>query len=152
MCAMRLSTGLRNKMLAGASGSGGLKAILDGGYLDIFTGAQPASADYVETGTKLVRVSSTSGTGANDGLRFGTAANGILPLTVPAWTGLVSVAGVAGWARFYGTGGTSGTSGTDVRLDMSVGVSGADLNLSHTSLVASSVLTINTFSITDPAE
>lgn len=150
--AIRLGTGLRNQMLNGIAGTGGLKTILDGGYLDIFTGAQPASADHVETGTKLIRISSTSGTAASDGLRFGTAANGAIPLTVPVWSGVVSVAGVAGWARFYGTAGTSGTSGSALRMDMSVGVSGADLNLSHTSLVVSSVLTISTFNITEPAE
>ena len=150
--AIRLSTGLRNAMLAGAAGSGGLKAILDGGVLDIFTGSQPASADYVETGTKLVRISSTSGTTVDDGLRFGTAAAGVLPRTTPAWNGIVAVAGVAGWARFYGTGGTAGTSATERRMDMSVGVSGADLNLSYTTLVADSVVTIPTFNITNPAE
>ena len=152
MCAMRLGTGLRNKLLAGASGSGGLKAILDGGVMDIFTGSQPASADYVETGTKLIRISSTSGSAATDGLLFGTSASGILPRTTPAWTGVVTVAGVAGWFRFYGTAGTSGTSATANRIDGAVGVSGADLNLSHTSLVVDSVLTISTFNITQPAE
>jgi len=150
--ALRIGTGTRNKLLAGASGTGGLKAILDGGFMDIFTGSQPASADYVETGTKLIRISSTSGVGVNDGLRFGTAAAGVLPRTTPAWTGAVSVAGVAGWFRLYGTGGTSGTSATADRIDGAVGVSGADLNLSHTNLVVDSVLTISTFNITQPAE
>lgn len=149
--ALRIGTGTRNKLLSGASGSGGLKAILDGGVMDIFTGSQPASANYVETGTKLIRISSTSGSAATDGLRFGTAAAGIQPLTVPAWTGVVTVAGVAGWFRFYGTAGTSGTSATADRMDGAVGVSGADLNLSHTSLVVDSVLTISSFNITQPA-
>jgi hypothetical protein len=150
--AVRLSTGIRNKLLDGYTGTGGLKSILVGGFLDIYTGSQPVSADYVETGSKLVRISSTSGTAASDGLRFGTAATGTLPLTVPVWSGKVILAGVAGWARFYGTGGTSGTSATENRIDMSVGVSGADLNLSHTSLTLDSTLTINTFSITETAE
>jgi hypothetical protein len=143
---------MRNALLGGAGGTAGLKSILNGGVLDIFTGSQPASADYVETGTKLVRISSTSGTTVNDGLRFGTASEGIIPLTNPAWTGSVSVAGVAGWFRFYGTTGTSGTSATTWRFDGAVGVSGADLNLSHTNLALSSVLTITGFNITQPAE
>ena len=66
MCAVRLSTGLRTALLGGAGGTAGLKTLLEGGVLDIFTGSQPVSADYVETGTKLVRISSTSGTGVND--------------------------------------------------------------------------------------
>jgi hypothetical protein len=150
--AIRLSTGLRSALLGGTGGTQGLKNILDGGVLDIFTGAQPASADSVETGSKLVRISSTSGVGVSDGLRFGTASSGVLPLTTPTWQGAVILAGVAGWARFYGTGGTSGTSSTEKRLDMSVGVSGADLNLTHTSLALDTTLTIKTFNITEPAE
>jgi len=158
--AIRLSTGIRTAMLSaggvGTGGTGGLKTLLGGGVLDIFTGSQPASADYIETGTKLVRISSTSGvmyggTGA-DGLKFGTAAAGVLGRTVPAWTGSVIVTGVAGWFRFYGTTGTSGTSATTWRFDGGVGVSGADLNLSHTDLVLDSVLTLSTFNITQPAE
>jgi hypothetical protein len=153
--AIRRSTGLRTAILNGVASTGGtvgLRGILDGGVLDIFTGSQPASADYVETGTKLLRISSTQGTTVTDGLRFGTAAAGVLPLTTPAWQGLVTVAGVAGWARFYGTGATSGTSATERRFDMSVGVSGADLNLSHTSLSLNEVQTILTFNITEPSE
>jgi hypothetical protein len=124
---------------------------MDGGVLDIFTGSQPASAGYVEKGTKLIRISSTSGSGATDGLRFGTASAGVLPLTTPAWTGSVITAGVAGWFRFYGTGATSGTSATEKRFDGAVGVSGSDLNLSHTNLVADTVLTLTAFNITEPA-
>ena len=154
--AVRLSTGLRTAMLSaggiGTGGTGGLKTLLDGGVMDIFTGSQPASADYVETGTKLVRISSASGTTNLDGLRFGTAVAGVLPRTTPIWSGVVSVAGVAGWFRFYGTTGTSGTSATTWRFDGGVGVSGADLNLSHTDLVVDSVLTLSTFNITQPAE
>ena len=151
--AIRLSTGLRTALLGGAGGTAGLKTLLEGGVLDIFTGSQPASADYVETGTKLVRISSTSGTGNNDGLRFGTAAAGVIGLTTPAWSGvIISPGGVAGWFRFYGTTGTSGTSSTTWRFDGACGVSGADLNLSYTSLVAASVLSISTFNITEPAE
>ena len=146
--AIRLSTGLRT----GLCGTFGIKDALDGGVLDIFTGSQPASADYVETGTKLVRISSTSGTGLNDGLRFGTAAAGTLPRTTPAWSGIVTVAGVAGWFRFYGTGGTSGSSANEKRFDGAVGVAGADLNLSYTNLVVDSVLTIPTANIAEPAE
>jgi hypothetical protein len=156
--ALRLSTGIRTALLSaggiGTGGTGGLKTLLDGGVMDIFTGSQPASADYVETGSKLVRISSTSGTRDHgpDGLRFGTAAAGVLPLTVPAWSGAVSLAGVAGWFRLYGTTGTAGTSATTWRIDGAVGVSGADLNLSHTNLALSSVLTITSFNITQPAE
>ena len=147
--ALRLSTGLRTAMLGG---TGGIKDLMTNGVMDIFTGSQPVSADYVETGVKLVRISSTSGTGVADGLKFGTAAAGVLPIGTPAWTGPVLAAGVAGWFRFYGSGGISGTNGTALRFDGAVGIAGAELDLTHTNLALNSLLTITAANITQPAE
>lgn len=149
--AFRLSTGLRNALL----GEDDFKSLMNNGWLDIFTGSQPASADAIEPGTKLVRVSSTSGIGVGDGCKFGTVGSGVLPIGTPSWQGVVLVTGVAGWGRYYassGTGGMAGTSGTALRFDFSVGVSGADLNLSHTNLTATAAISISTANVTQPAE
>lgn len=151
--ALRLSTGLRTAMIGTGGNSFGL--LMNNGWLDIFTGSQPASADYVETGTKLARISSTSGILPADGCKFGTAATGLLPIGTPAWTGVVQVAGVAGWFRFYGssgTGGATGTNGTAYRFDGGCGLTGADLELTHTNLALGSTLTISTANVTEPAE
>jgi hypothetical protein len=148
--ALRLSTGLRNA-LVGTNGQG-FGEIMNNGVLDIFTGSQPASADYVETGTKLVRISSTCGTGVGDGLKFGTTGSGLLTIGTPAWQGSTLVDGVAGWFRFYGSGGVAGTNGTAIRFDGAVGVSGSDLDLRYTNLSAGAVITIKTANVTQPAE
>lgn len=151
--ALRLSTGLVNEMM-GTAGKN-FRELLQNGWMDIYTGSQPVTADLVETGTKLCRISSTCGTAVEDGLKFGTAASGILPIGTPAWQGVVAAAGVAGWFRYYGssgTGGATGSNGTAIRFDGSIGVSGADLNLSHTSLTLSSILTITSVNITQPKE
>jgi hypothetical protein len=140
--------------MVGTSGKN-FRELLNNGWLDIYTGSQPLTADKVETGTKLCRVSSTCGTGVEDGCKFGTSSNGILPIGTPQWGGTVIASGVAGWFRYYGssgTGGETGTSGTAIRFDGSIGVSGGDLNLSHTSLTESSVLTITSVTITQPQE
>ena len=150
--ALRLSTGLRTALLGD---NGGFKELMNNGWIDIFTGSQPASADYVETGTKLIRISSTAGSAVGDGLKFGTAGTGVLPLTTPKWQGEVLNDGVAGWFRFYGssgTGGLAGTNGTALRIDGNCGVSGSDLVLSHTTFVTESIVTIKTFYLTQPAE
>jgi hypothetical protein len=148
--AIRLSTGLRNK-LAGTDGQGFGEA-MNNGVLDIYTGAQPTDANQVETGTKLVRLSSTSGTAAEDGLKFGTTGDGTLTIGTPAWSGLILASGVAGWFRFYGSGGTAGSSATAIRFDGAVGVSGSDLDLTHTNLTKDATLTIKSATIVQPAE
>lgn len=148
--AVRLSTGLRNA-LVGTDGAG-FGEIMNNGVLDIYTGAQPSSADAVETGTKLCRISSTSGTAAEDGLKFGTTGSGVLTIGTPAWTGVVLVDGVAGWFRFYGSGGVAGTSSTAIRFDGAVGISGSDLDLTHTNLTKDAVLAIKAATIVQPAE
>ena len=145
--ALKLSTGVRDA-LANATG---LKSIFNGGFLDIYTGGQPASPDYAETGSRLVRISGTSGTG---GVTFGTAGAGALPKSNDIWSGVISVAGVAGYFRLYGTAGTtgcsSGTSGTAQRIDGNVGVSGSDLVLANTSLTLGATITIDGFTLGVP--
>jgi len=55
--ATRLSTGLRNFLLA----KGSLAQAFNGGVLDVRTGSQPASANDAATGTKLVTFTNASG-------------------------------------------------------------------------------------------
>ena len=141
--ALRISNGMRTQL----AGTGGLKSLCNNGFLDLYTGGQPASADYTETGTKLLRIL-VAGTG---GVKFGTAAAGILPKNAETWNGTVAVAGVAGYFRLYGTDGTTGTSATERRIDGNVGVSGSDLVLSNTTLVLGATLTIDTFSLEVPS-
>lgn len=152
MCALRLSTGTRAALL----GTSGVRELLSGGWVDIYTGSQPLTADLAETGTKLATISSTSGTGAADGVILGTAGTvGIMPIGLPAWSGVVTAAGIAGWFRFYGssgTGGLHGSSGTGIRVDGNCGISGADMTLTHTNLALDSTLTITAANITQPAE
>jgi hypothetical protein len=147
MCAVRLSTGMRNGMV----GTKGIAEMFNGGFMKIYTGGQPASADYAETGTLLATIGTTSGTGANDGLVFGTAGGGAIPKSVSVWSGVIGAAGVAGWFRLYGTAGTTGTSASEVRMDGNVGVSGSDLVLANTSLTLNATLTIDTATFTQPA-
>ena len=145
--ALRQSTSTRTAL----AGTRGLKDIYNGGYIDIYSGGQPASADYAETGSKLVRITIASGGAATAGITFGTAAAGLLPKSGTSWSGVVLLAGVAGWFRLYGTGGTSGSSESERRTDGNVGVSGSDLVLANTSLTLSSTLTIDTFTLGVPA-
>lgn len=145
--ALRLSTGLRT----GMAGALGLKTMLNGGYIDVYSGGQPTTADLAETGVKLGRITLSSGTSATSGLTFGTVGDGLLPKSADVWSGVMSVSGVAGYFRLYGTASTSGSSGTAQRLDGNVGISGSDMVLANTSLVAGATLTIDTFSLEVPS-
>jgi hypothetical protein len=139
--ALRLSTGARNGLL----GASGIETLFNGGKIRIYSGAQPASADYAETGSLLVTITSTSGTA---GVVFGTAANGVITKEATVWSGVIAAAGNAGWFRLYGTAGTTGSSATEVRMDGNVGVSGSDLVLANPALVLNATLTLDQFSLT----
>jgi hypothetical protein len=145
-------------MRTGLAGNSGIKGMFDGGFILIYSGGQPVSADAAETGVLLCRVATGSYAGGSGtgGLKFGTAADGVIPKSSDVWSGTIGVAGVAGYFRFLGTGGTtgqmgsSGTSGTGVRLDGNVGMPGSDLVLANTSLVLGATLTIDQFSLNVP--
>jgi len=146
---IRLSTGLRNKLLDGGSG-GGIKGAFNLGFISIRTGSQPTTADVGATGSELGVVSVSGG---GTGLTFDAAASGTIAKAVAeTWrfTGLIE--GTAGWFRLYAPGDTiANASSSAARLDGSIGTSGADLNLSNLAIVASQVNTCDSFSITMPA-
>jgi hypothetical protein len=151
---VRLSTGLRNN-LAGNTGFG---ATFDNGVIYIYSGPQPLTADSAVSGTLLGKVTVDGGAFA-----FGTATNG-LGFDAPA-SGVVSkaaaenwkftgiAAGTAGWFRLMGNASDNlGASTTLPRMDGSIGVSGADLNLSNISIAVDAPNTIDVFQFTIPAQ
>lgn len=146
---MRLSTGLRGKVLDGGAG-GGFKGALNLGFIAILTGSMPASPDNPATGTLLGTVSVNAG---GTGLTFDASVAGVLSkAAAEVWkfTGLVD--GVAGYFRFYPPGDTiTNTSTTAARLDGTIGTSGADLNLSNIQITTAQSNTVDAFTITQPA-
>jgi hypothetical protein len=138
--ALKLSTGLRTKIL----GTNSLKALLDGGCLKIYTGAQPATPETTESGSLLVTISATtSGTGA---LTWGTSASGSIPKNASQWSGTCGTAGVAGWFRCYDQYVMTGAdaAGTGVRFDGDIGTVTGDLKLSSTTLAVNVPVIIDT--------
>lgn len=137
---IKASTGLRNRMLD----TGSLKSRLALGFIKIYTGAEPATADAAVTGTLLSTIS-VSGTGT--GLSLDAAASGgALSKSAEVWSGPIVATGVAGYYRYAAAGDTGVSSTTEERIQGSVGLAGADLNLSSVSLTtnaAASAQTIN---------
>jgi hypothetical protein len=143
---IRLSTGLRNKLL-----ETGFKPAMDGGFLYIYPGSQPTIPDAGASGTLLGKVS----VNADDttGLTFGLpAVLGVISKTAAeTWQFLGLVDGQAGWFRFAQAGDTpTGTSQTAARFDGTIGTAGADVDIGNSNIAAGAVNTVDKFSVTMP--
>lgn len=147
---VRLSTGLRNKMLDGGA-SGGIKGALNLGFINIYSGPQPLTADAAATGTLLGTVSVNAG---GTGLTFDAAVNGTLSkAAAEVWKFLGLAVGTAGWFRYYPPGGNPAIqSTTEARLDGSCGSSGADMNLTNIAITVGAPNTVDVFQFTQPAQ
>jgi hypothetical protein len=148
----RLSTGLRNNLV----GPLGFAATFANGVIDVYSGSQPATADAAVTGTLLGTVTLGSGAftpgTATNGLTFAAASGGAVSKS-GTWSFNGIAAGTAGWFRLRGNAADAGGVSTILpRLDGSVAVSGADLNLSNISIAIGAPVTIDTFSWTQNAQ
>ena len=146
---VRISTGLRNKILLGATG-GGVKGALDGGKIYLYSGSPPASPDTGATGTNLGIVT-LNGDGST-GVTFDAPVSGVLAkAAAETWQFVGLTDGQVGWFRFSAAGDTpTANSSTAPRLDGTVGTAGADVTIGNTNIVNGSVNTIDNFTITQP--
>jgi len=153
------ATGI-NIALASCRG-GSFNDIFRNGIMRIFSGAQPATADDIETGTLLVEISVGSGafvSGAPEfGLNFGeTAAGAVLAkAALETWSGVAGAGATAGYFRFYPNDvdnhvGDDAGGETMVRFDGAIATSGAQLNMSSTTIVALGTTTIDSVAVTLP--
>lgn len=135
------STGLRVAMLVGP----GMKDALDGGEVRIYGGIRPAAADDSLGAALLLCTVKVDGT---DGIAFDDTVPGLL--TKPAadtWTGYNVASGTATFFRVVQPVDTGAASTSAPRLQGSVGVVGADLNLDAVSLVAGAPTPISSFNV-----
>lgn len=152
---VRLSTALRNK-LAGTTGFGTTFAK---GVIHIYSGPQPLSADNAVSGT-LLGIVSVDGLpfafgNVTNGLNFAAPSNGTVSKAVENWKFDGIANGTAGWFRLMTNvvDDLADDSVTKVhpRLDGSIGVANADLNLSNLAVTTGAPNTIDVFSFTIPA-
>lgn len=123
--AIKTSTGLRNAMLA----TGSAKAALDGGRINIYAGAAPATADDAVGGATLLCAITLNSTGT--GILFDTAAvNGVLAKKPSeTWSGAIASNGTAAWYRHVAAADDGTLSTTAPRIQGTVALIGADLNI-----------------------
>lgn len=143
--AIKISTGLSNKLLD----TGSLRATMAAGFLRIYTGAPPADADAAVTGTLITTISISSG---GTGINFDTAAAAGVLAKAPAevWSGVNGSTNTAGYFRHVAVGDTGVSSATQARIQGTVGVTGADLNLTSVSLVSAATQVIDFYTVAMP--
>lgn len=139
---MKSSVGLQTHI----AGVGSFKDAFDGGTIRIFGGVAPADANAAETGTLLCVISNN---GTATGITFGTAANGVIAKTSgEVWSGTNVATGTATHFRIVAPGDTGAASTTEPRQQGTVGLIGADLNLSSVLLTSGAPQSIDHYTAT----
>ena len=144
-------------VLVSASG-GSMIDLFRNAVMRIYSGSQPTSADDAATGTMLVEITKSSGAFVAgqpaNGLNFGDAASGILGKKAgETWSGQAGATATAGWFRIFDNAMQDAGIASSIapRIDGAIATSGAQLNMSNTSITSGGTTTIDTVAITLPA-
>lgn len=136
---LKASTGLRNKVLDTSP----LKTVLNLGFIKIYDGTEPATADAaLGTATLLCTISNNS---TGTGLTFEAAASGgiIAKNAAETWSGVNAATGTARFYRHVAPGDTGASSTTEARLQGTVALAGGEMNLSSVNLTIAATQTLD---------
>lgn len=142
------STGMVNYI----SVTGSRKAGLDSGFLKLYSGTVPATADAALGGATLLATLTLGGDDTTGLTIDATATDGVIKKPDAAvWQDPTPPAtGTAAFYRWEQTGDTGASSTTDRRVQGTVGNIGCDLNLSSTTITTGVAFSLNTFTIRQP--
>ena len=143
----KISTGLRNHLLA----TGSLAAGLNGGVLRMYSGTEPATADAsIGTAVLLVTISNDA---AGTGINFDPTPVGGIISKAPAevWRGVVVANGTYSFYRYSALADTGVESTTEKRVQGSIGILNEDLLVSSTAKVIGNEQRIDSYSVGMPA-
>jgi hypothetical protein len=127
-----------NPQLTNAMASAAADAVcanLNNGYLRLYSGSQPATADTAPSGTLLAEL--RFGNPA-----FGAAVNGVSTANPITADTSADASGTAGWFRALKSDGTTAV------FDGTVGTSGSDLNLNSVAISAGAEVSVTAFTYT----
>ena len=135
-----ISPGLLNQLL----GSGGFKETMDGSEFRLYAGLVPAAAgDSIGAATLLCTIKN----GASGVTFDGTTPGVLLKPASETWQGTNAASGTPSFYRLVKSADTGGASTTDPRVQGSVGVVGADLNISAGTLVSGAPQSISYYAV-----
>ncbi len=143
---LKTSTGLRNKILD----TGSLKATLGTGFIKIYSGTVPATADDALTGATLLTTVSNNSTATGITFAAAAAAAVLSKLGTEVWSGLNVAGGVASFYRHVAAGDTGVLSTTEARIQGTCGLAGADMNLTNTTLSNGATHTVDFYQVNLP--
>lgn len=141
---LKYSVGLRNLLMNNV----GMRDALTGCQIRIYSGPVPASSiDAVGAGTLLCTLDNGSG-----GLNWEVSVtDGTLTKSLAeTWSGTTVVSGLASFFRVVEPSDAGETSMSAVRVQGTIGVAGADMNITNLSLSASAAQTLDYFYLTMP--
>ena len=147
MSTLKASTATRNKLLDTSA----FRTIFNLGFLKIYDGPVPATADAALDAANHLLVTMTNN-GGGTGLTFAAAAisGSITKTLAEVWSGTTIAAGTASFYRLVTPTDTGAASTTEARVQGVVGTSGADLNMTTVSLSNSTSYPIDAYSIALP--
>lgn len=144
---LKASSGLRNYLLD----TGSLKAALNLGFIKIYSGTVPATADAAIAGgnTLLCTISVSSG---GTGLTMeASASSGVLEKNASeTWSGVNAATGTASFYRHVTASDTGASSTTERRVQGEIALVGAEMNLSSVSLTSAATQTLDAYAIALP--
>lgn len=137
----KMSTGLCNQLLDTAP----LRDIFELGFIKVYAGTVPATADASIGSATLLCTVSVNSTGT--GLSFDAAASGGVIAKDPGdvWSGTNAATGAATFYRVVAVGDTGALSTTQPRIQGTCGTGGADMNMGTTTLTSAATFTLNYF-------
>lgn len=133
---VRMSAGLANYVLDSGLGT----AFDTTGRINVYTGAQPASADDAASGTLLGTLTLSSDA-------FAAAASRAIAINSVTSDTSADASGTAGYVRFYRTGDTapgSAAGATDRRLDLDIT---DDISIDNATIVAGGTIALSGYSL-----
>lgn len=144
--AIKESTGLRNYRQV----TGSLCAALTAGFIHIYDGAEPATADAALGGATLLCTISVASSGTGITLDA-VAVDGVAskPSGV-VWSGENVATGTARFYRYVAPGDDGTLSTTQCRVQGRIAVAGADINMTSTSLVLGGIQPLPHFTLAQP--
>jgi hypothetical protein len=134
--------------------SKGWKDIFANHVIHVYSGSPPATADLIETGTLLLKITKESGAftpgDSTNGLNFDAIADGVISKDSEIHSGVGLDDATAGYYRIYDNAEETGASSTAIRAQGSVGITSADFLMSSTSITTGSTTTLGTHNVTLP--